>query len=577
MGDMAVQGTLQPIRIYSTWGFHDELGDAVRLDESLCLRALDRLERWRDAHGMECDFFHVDCFWFDKKRPYDAFDPETFPNGPERVLRRVRELGLGFGLWFSANGGHMQVEAWEPSRSTAGWNFSLVDGPFADDLEAALHRAASEWGCRLFKFDFADWTASADPSRPESETRRRSMQRFRKIVRGLREAYPDAVLFAHCGFALSEQSTPSGSAEPLAADPAWLSVLDRLFSGDPHPIDVPQSSLARNLDLYQDRQVWALHQAGFPLERIDDHGALMGNTNTCAYRGRRGFPRTCLGQLARGGRRHLFYGDPEVLEDADVAFMKAAVDLYFEAFRRGSATRFVGDGEPGLAPWHGFLTGGGAEGLLYVVNPTFQPQAAELLVPGLDRARVLWTDGARCPVQTSSDLLGVQLAAEQSALVGLGRFADPAYELPAARSEPLPGEMRLADAAFAEAAPGVWRATWRPSAGAREVVLTAQAFDQPQAHARLGLPLRFAKQTDLSRKAGGPPSPSEAHRLVQLRLFDESGAEVPPVESVPDSAVWAGVSWVLRRFPARGDELTTEVRDLREARTRLRPKIFEIF
>lgn len=564
------------IRIASTWGFHDELGDAVRLDEGLCHRLLDRLAAWRDRHGMAFDFFHVDCFWFDRTRPYDAFDPETFPSGPEPILRRVREMGLGFGLWFAVNGGHMRVPEWEASRSTAQWNFSLLDGPFADDLERALHRAAREWGCRLFKFDFADWTATADPGRPESETRRRSIERFRRIARGLREAYPDAVLFAHCGFALSEQSTPSGAAEPLAADPAWLGVLDRLFSGDPHPIDVPQTSLVRNLDLYQDRQVWALHRAGFPLDRIDDHGALIGTTNTCAYRGRRGFPRTCLGQLARGGRRHLFYGNPEVLDDADVAFMRAAVDLYFGLWRAGAEAAFVGDGEPGRAPWHGFLTGGGAEGLLYIVNPGWETRTADLVVPGLDEAVCLWTDGEACPVQAAPDRLAVALAPEQAALIGLGRLADPALRLPAAASDPLPGRVALADAWFRETAPGQWEASWTPRSGTREVVLVAQAFDQPAAHARMGLPARFARQSDLSRQGGGSPSPSEAHVLVELDLTDEEGERASLRESVPEHAVWSGVSWVVRRFAAPGGRVRATVRDRREARTRLALRALEL-
>ncbi|MCX7798811.1 MAG: hypothetical protein N2109_00530 [Fimbriimonadales bacterium] len=562
----------RPIRIYSTWGFHDELGDRVRLSEELCHRALDRLQRWRSEHGMAFDCFHIDCFWFDKSKPYTAFDPETFPDGPEPILRRVREMGMRFGLWFAVNGGHMNPPEWQASKATNGWCYSLLDGPYAESFEAALHHAAEQWGCRVFKFDFADWTASADPARPPSETRQRSVDALRGILDRLRCAYPDAVLFAHCGFALSEQSTVSGLPDPLAADPSWLGVLDRLFSGDPHPIDIPQTSLVRNLDLYQDRQVWALHRCGFPLDRIDDHGALLGTTNTCCYRGRKGFPRTCLGQLARGGKRHLLYGNPEVLTDEDVRFMKAATELFLSAWSKGLEASFVGTGEPGLAPWHGYLTGGGAAGLLYLVNPTQEQQVAELRVPGLHRALPLWSDGPEPPVLVQQDLVTLQLEGEQCALLGLGAFADPAFLLPEAPSEPLPGRLRLLSADIREAARKCWEVRWRPSTDARGLWVFVQAHDEKPSHARLGFPSRFGQQLCTAEANGIPPSEAQREYAISLTCGPE---QREPSSSVPDVPIWAGISWVARRFERTPSEAVVRIRDESSSERRLKVRAYE--
>lgn len=563
---------MRPYSVYSTWGFHDELGDTVRVSEELCLRALDRLEAWRDRHGFGFDYFHIDAFWFDRTRPYDRFDPEMFPDGPDRILERVSRMGLKFGLWFAVNGGHMRVPSWEPSRATVRWCYSLCDGPFADDLERALHLAAERWGCRLFKFDFAAWTATADPSRPAEEARRLSLRRFRSMIEGLRRAYPDAVLFAHCGFAATEQSTVSGSPTPLAVDSSWLSVLDRVFSGDPHPIDVPQTSLVRNIDLYQDRQVWALHAAGFPLHRIEDHGVLVGTTNTCCYRGRAGFPRSCLGQLARGGRRHLLYGNPEVLTEDDVRFMKSCRDLYFDAYGRGLETSFVGAGEPGLAPWHGYLTGGGAEGLLYLVNPGPERRLVELTVAGLEEAACLFTDGPEPAVQVQADLLLCELEPEQCVLLGLGRYADGRWRLPGAVCEPLPRDLRAAAVVFRETAPRTRTAEAEVPSWARRCVVQVQVFDEKPEHVRRGLPFRFAKQF-ASGEAGGGLPPSQAHDLVRVELL-EDGEPVEAERSVPSVPVWSGISWVCRVFPVSGGRVVVRVTEALPETRRLAVRVF---
>lgn len=93
---------------YSTWGMHDELGDNVVLDESLVLRALDALERWR-AFGMAPEYFLIDYGWADPELGYRHFDRRRWPEGPDRMLRRIREAGMLPGLWCAVNGGHMQV------------------------------------------------------------------------------------------------------------------------------------------------------------------------------------------------------------------------------------------------------------------------------------------------------------------------------------------------------------------------------------------------------------------------------------------------------------------------------------
>lgn len=543
----------EPFSVYSTWGFHDELGDTVNLTEALCMTALDTLAQWQQEDRFHVDYFHMDCFWFDKEKPYTGFNPRFFPNGHGAIFERVRSLGMKPGLWYSVNGHHMNPREWADSKVPGEAFHSLLDGSYADSFEEALIMAARDWGVRFFKFDFATFRATLKTDRPAREHYAQGVARFKRMLRRLRQEYPDVHILTHCGFARTEQSTVSGTPVALATDLSWLEVVDAMFPGDPHPIDIPQTALERNIDVYQDRQTWALHQHGYPLHRMDDHGALMGTTNTACYRGRSGFKRTCLGQLSRGCRRHFFYGNPTLLSRSDRDFMGKARALFFDAFRRNLTTCFVGEGEPGLAPWHGFLTGGGDAGLLYLVNPGTVPVAAKVPVTSLDAARLLFHDGKKAPaVQTQPDLVTVLLAPEQLALVGIGDYAQAVHALPADDGPALPGDMALLPLTFTPATqPGVVEATLDTAARAtlagRKLYVVAQVFEEQESGVAAGLPHRFARQFS-SGEAGSNVPECHAHDSLIIEALDAKGHPASETQRIPNVPIWAGISWVARKF-----------------------------
>lgn len=554
------------LTVYNNWGHYDELGDTVRLTEALVQQELDTLERWRRELGVAFEVFVIDCLWFEPALGYRHFRAADWPNGPGRVFERIRALGMTPGLWFSTSGGRLNVPAWEDSLAEDKWHHSLADGPYADALEDGFMHAAEEWGVRYFKLDFADLRQSAKGVvRSEQETMRRSVERLRAMIRRVRDKYPDAYFITHCGFARRNSESVIGSREPLEVDPGWLDTLNAMFSGDPHCTDIPQTSLARNIDLYQDRQVWKLHQSGFPLHRIEDHGAVMGLTNTAMYRGRTGVRRTHLGQLARGGRRDMLYGDPTVLTDDDVRAMQAARTLFADAFEHGLWTRFVGPGEPGVHPWHAYLTGGGASGLLYLVNSSLQQQTIELPLLDLHAGRVLFHDGRKPAIEVQPEHLTVELGPEQLALMGLGTYADARWELPPERDVPPPVSTRVLSLAWQPTVDGM-RAEMPAGALAKDeqLLIVAQAFDAEPAGALQVLPFRFARQ-DTRTSADRTP---QAHKLVSIEC-EANGTKLAPVHQVPDVPVWSGISWVARVFAPRG-ACTISVKQTLEPARRLR-------
>ncbi|MCC5846461.1 MAG: hypothetical protein JJU29_00085 [Verrucomicrobia bacterium] len=535
--------TRSSFSIYSTWGLHDELGDTVQLSEDLAFSALRALDRWADF-GMKPDFFHLDAFWYDPALGYRHFHPQRWPRGFEPFLEALRERHYIPGLWFSTTGLTLEPPAWAESRCPDG-HYSLVDGPYADILASDLHHAAETWGVRLFKFDFANFTASRNSRRSAEETRALAVERLTGILNGLRSAFPDIHVISHVGYARNQHHQRQGWPHPVAVDPALLEGMDAVFSGDPQCMDIPQTHLTRNLDLYQDRAVWKLHQAGFPLHRIEDHGVVMAQTNTACFRGRAGLRRSHIGQLARGGRRDLYYGDPSLPTDADLAGMARFRALYYDAWSRCLNTQLLGEGEPGSVSWHGTLTGGAARGLLTLVNPGFNPVTVRLPVTDLFHASLIFHDGTETPaLQTAPDQLRVTLGPEQMVLIGLGAYAHEPLDAPGDPEVPVFKKISLLNASV-RALPTVGSEIFIASER-RKLLIIARAWDgKPEDPGHL-LPFAF----------GGQPTPEGAtreamtHELLPIRARDAEGNEVMPLSRVPDVPVWSGISWVACVFPA---------------------------
>ncbi len=536
----------KPFSVYSTWGLQDELGDRVELSEDLARRALEGLRRWSAQFGIRQDIFALDAFWFDQQKGYKDFKKPHWPGGFEPLLADILDSGMKPGLWYSVNGGSLSVPAWKSSLAEDGRHYSLVDGSYADALHAALLHAADTWHVRLFKFDFAGFfTSAAGVARAPEETYRLSVARLRAMLRDLRERHPDIWTISHCGFARNHGLSTPGTLEPLATDPALLEVMDAVFSGDPQPWDIPQTALTRNLDLFQDHQVWKMHVEGFPLHRIEDHGIIVGTTNTCAYRGRDGFRRSHVAQLARGGGRDLFYGDPTLLNDDDLSHLSKARALFFDACRRNLTVRFVG-GEPGVAPWHGYVTGGGACGLAYLVNPQPHPQFIPLAIPCLSDARVLFHDGQDRPsLQTQPDQLVVALGPEQMALVGMGDYSDQRHELGSEADADLPREMRLLPLRFRTREDGRWVAELS-EALPEGSLLHVRVEVRDRSPTGIGSqPFRFGAQSTHDDRDMTP----RTHDLVVIRVFKD-GQALTPVAHIPAVPVWSGIAWVAASFRA---------------------------
>ncbi len=541
----------RPIAVYSTWGLHDELGDKIHLTEQLALAALDRLRDWRHRLGLRFDVFQLDCFWFDAERGYEHFDPQGWPNGPERFVETLRSEGLTLGLWYSISGIRLQPAEWEPSRDQRRGSYSLAHGPYRDCLARSIRTAIQRWGCRYLKLDFADLYADPCGWGPEPAYAR-NLRALLALLRELKAECPDLRVITHCGFARHSQEPTWGSGRRTLVDPSLLAGVDAVFSGDPQACPVVTSSVSRMLDAYQDRQVALMHAEGFPLDRLEDHGVFAATTNTALYRGVRGFARSHVAQLARGGLRDMLYGDPRLLDDEDAVRMRRAREIFFDAYASGLRAQPLLGGGLDDAGWRGFLTGGGCRGLLTLANTCMERTVAEVKVPNLAEARILFHDGsAEPPVQVQSDRLLVELPPEGFVLLGLGEFADREPLAPPPPQNRVPKDCRPAATTWRPDSAG-WTAELPTPAEASRVHVSAKVLDCPPTDLE-GLPLRIGAQDEHS-----PADRPGVHDLVPIRAFDASGNEVSAEELLPGRRVWSGTSWAAAVFPWR-ESLTVRV------------------
>ncbi len=563
----------RPFSIYCTWSYHDELGDSVELTEKMCLTALKTLRRWKADFGVGYDYFVLDAFWFDMHRPYDAFNEANWPHGFDRVRDEALELGMKPGLWYSVNSHKFKVPAWRASRNE-GESYSLSHGPYAGLLEQAWRHAIEKWHVRLFKLDFADFFCRAKTDTTATmEVYHRNIEILHDILRRLRREY-DLAVIAYNSFVrwCNWLNHPPGNALENGMDGSWLDVIDYLYSGDPRPSDLPRTDLRRSIDAFQDHQVWLYNKgANIPFDRIDDHGCMTGVTNTAFYQGEHGFRRSYLANLARGGKRDIYYGDPTLIGDDDVRFVGKVRELFYGAACDGLETQMVGpipteprSFEPGVAPWYGFLTGGGARGLLYIVNGSCTVQQAQLTLPGARSTRVLFQDaGPAVAACANYDRLVIELAPEQVALVGLGDYADARFDLGENTDQSQPRAMTLLPIVFTQTAEDTWRGefTGKLPRGSR-LYVTAQVFGRGAGchnHMGAGLPERFGGQHTHDNHNMKP----QTHELVSIDL-KVGGRAVKPVKLVPDKPVWSGISWVGKMYDlaavAKGGQVEITVR-----------------
>lgn len=357
------------VRIYGDWGAHDELAGEKELNESLAFEMLSRLERGRER-GVSFDYYLMDAFWFDKTSGYQKFLEKNWPQGPDGFLEALRRQGMRFGLWFDVNMGHMLLPAKEP-----GEHVCLAYRENVETLFQGIRRQMEDCGCSMLKLDFAffgcekkehgavhdlDQTASKEPA----------MRMFIEELVSLYRDYPGLLVTGYNGFTtnLSCLSAVGACGEMYPISPWWCLYLDYLYCGDPRPSELPAKDLGKTLIWYTDAMIERFEQSLMPLCAIDDHGTMVGYTNTIYYLGKGNFRDSWIMNLSRGSRRELLYGALECLEEEDWDFVAQSRDFFDFVCREDVRTRRIG-GSPAGGQVYGYSSNSADRGYVTLVNP----------------------------------------------------------------------------------------------------------------------------------------------------------------------------------------------------------------
>jgi hypothetical protein len=525
-----------PISVYNNWSSYDELSDNIPLTESLAMHELDELLRLKRA-GVRFDYYMMDAFWFAPDGGYLTWRKENWPNGPDAWIKKCKDNGVLPGMWFSTNTlvKIKAAPAWQSSLNKDGGAMSFSEGGFLPDFMNVLQYWYDR-GIRMFKFDFVDLTAAIPTTAAKltkAEIKERNADAFREALRVFREKNPEAVLIAFNGFGGDLDNTTNRLPFHEPTDLRWLEVFQMEYTGDPRPSDVPEANFWRSMDIYSDHMVRRFEQLGFPLERIDSTGFMVGNTGTIYYRGLHAWKGAYLLMMARGGWVNTVHGNLELIQGADVPWMARAQSLFFELQGLGRIHTF--DGIPGDTEAYGF-GGVTTRGAVYVaMNPsqTIATVTLPRLAPDqqpLGVGRVQFRDAGFMPRLNGNKMV---LGPGQMAMVGYGAYASPSYDFGIQDDVVIPRSIQPVAADF--------RAT-TPS--------TIEASIQPVAKGDLRVMMREHTPDGYIRRtwAGGPPAGTNMGKVFTIEATQD-GRSIPVAINY-DKIVWSGLSWAVGEIKA---------------------------
>jgi hypothetical protein len=525
-----------PISVYNNWSSYDELSDNIPLTETLAMRELDELLRLK-RNGVRFDYYVMDAFWFAPDGAYRTWRTPNWPNGPDAWIKKCRDNGVLPGLWFSTNTlvKIQAAPAWRDSLNADGGAMSFFEGGFLPDFMSAM-QFWYDRGIRMFKFDFVDMTAAtaADAAQmTKAEIRERNATAFRNALLRFRRKNPDAVLLAFNGFGGTLDNTFSHLPFADPTDLRWLEVFQMEYTGDPRPSDVPEENFWRSMDIYSDHMVRRFEQLGFPLERVDSTGFMVGKTGTIYYRALHAWKGAFLLMMARGGWVNTVHGNLELIDDNEARWMARVQSLFFELQGLGRIHTF--GGIPGDAQPYGF-GGVTTRGAVYVVvNPAQSvatikmPQLAPDQ-PALGPGRIQFRDAGFVP-HLEGDV--ITLGPGQMAMVGYGAYGAVKYDFGIQDDVVIPRTIVPVAADFESTGSGTIAASVNPPThGVLRVIL--QQYD-------LNGQLRRTW-------AGGPPNGENMGKVFALTATQ--GDRFVPVKIDYDKVIWSGLSWAVGEIDA---------------------------
>jgi hypothetical protein len=521
-----------PVSTYINWSAYDEGADTVELTEQIAMKQLDEMLRLRRL-GVRFDYYIMDDFWYDRDGGYRTWRKPHWPNGPDRWINRCLENGVKPGLWIApalSEAKLRPIPEWQDSVDTENSHLCFFHGGFLAHFMETL----DFWYCRgirIYKFDFFDFNAAPAYLREmmlPSEIRTANVTAFRVALKQFRQTHPEVVTLCYNGFEEMDRISQTDFSQRKIMDHRWLEVFDSIYCGDPRPADLPAMNFWRSKDIYSDHMVCYYQLNGLPLERIDNAGFMVGTTATCYHRGTACWKGMLLLSLARGGWMNTYYGNLDLIDDSMARWFARAQQMFFPWQDTGCIERF--GGVPGRGEAYGYTALNNHGGLVTVVNPSQSILRIDL--PASDKKRILFHDAGKTPVLIHQQ---IELGPEQMALVGLGDWAKPEFDLGIEEGVVVPEKIGPVDAKFIDDGKNA---------------ITASVKAPERGHLRIIF--RQIDENGLAKRSSGgwPTTGTDLSHVLRIEAR-QSGKEIP-VKINYDKKIWSGLSWAVGEIDARG-------------------------
>ena len=360
---------------YTPFGINNQWGACPTLDDEQALAVLDRVAELR-KRGAPFDYFTLDTGWVDFGSDLTKFKPTAFPNGPDQVIARIKELRMKFGLWFATSWGLQSC--WDYPGAFAdgkpppqlyregyplgaeGIMFCLGEENYFSILKKAVLHHVRENGVRLLKFDGGAYRCDSTEHGhlPGKYSVEPMFAKLIDIADSARAIAPDVFIMWYWGL-----RSPFWA---LHGDAIFESGLFMEGSGTSA---TPTLYYRDSVTLAQDQN--ARHAATIPPLLKDSLGVWLSETRWGNFMGTERWRETLVMDLGRGSR--LFpnlWGNLHDLSDDDVSFL-----AWITALARKNAARFQHrktiPGDPLHNEVYGYAHARGARGFLFFHNAHF--------------------------------------------------------------------------------------------------------------------------------------------------------------------------------------------------------------
>jgi hypothetical protein len=275
----------------------------------------------------------------------------------------------------------------------------------------------------------------------------------------------------------------------------------------------------RSKDIYSDHVVRCYERNDLPLRRIDNSGFMIGTTGTCYYRKTAAWKGMLVLSLARGGLVNTYYGNLDLLNEADGRWFADLQKLFFGLHAQARITTF--GGMPGRGEPYGFAWNADSGSVIAVVNPSQAMQ--QVTIPLIEQPSLLFTDSGFHPIIEASTIV---LGPEQLALLGSGVYAHLNFGHEA--DVFIPSAIEKLDVHFTQDGDkAICMEIPTGSSGTFRMIV--KQVDQ---HGRV-----------VRTTGGSPPYGKTLGELLQISV-EQSGTPLP-VQINYDKAIWSGLSWAV--------------------------------